>query len=209
MTHSRNKLKLFALRNIISTFLPRVSLYICILCPFCSQHQILWNFAGIINMSCMWNLNVSSVLVLNLCKKIVYSLDFPVRHYWMTDWHFFFFGKNIHKMSCKRYTVHKPLSTLINPYLYWPKLSWLNVYAARNVRPLGTRVWKSDYHLSDCNHLQYVDSTTNGRYFPTKSHFKPFRFEGRSKYCLSNAVWIKPFHFLTCEMGHSTFNRTG
>ena len=43
-----------------------------LLCPFCSQHQILKKFAGIMNMSCMshlWNLSISSVVIFKLCRE--------------------------------------------------------------------------------------------------------------------------------------------
>ena len=29
--------------------------------------------------------------------------------------------------------------------------SWLNLCAAQNVQPFGTRIWKLDYFLGDCN----------------------------------------------------------
>ena len=75
--------------DFISAFLFSFLFTLKILFSFCSQHQILWNFAGIMIMSCMsslWNLNVSSVLIFILCKETRYLLDFTVRHYWVTNW---------------------------------------------------------------------------------------------------------------------------
>ena len=92
------------------------------------------------------------------------------------------------------------MSTSITHYLYWPKLNCLNFCAAQNVRPLVTRVWKSDFLIKRPRSLNSIRQLMVF-IFPQKDIFKPFCFEGSSKLLLLFFRCHRnlPFSFLACK----------
>ena len=98
---------------------------------FCRTLQELW-----ICRVCpiWWNLNVSSVLIFKLCKETRLLARLHCQTL-LSDWlAFFFFGNNIHKMSCKGYMS---IFYINNPLLVMAKIKLIE--SLRSIKRTTTR----------------------------------------------------------------------